>query len=530
MLTPWERYEERITSTVDTCFDSERLELVAGFIVLISTVVTFLVQMSKNADHQIIVQLVISAFITGIVLVLLWVPAYITSYIFSILLVASVVIFGFLLFVWESIDEFFSSSQTSPQPSPTKPAPLPRANTNPSQRTVPKTTRTQRPQATPPFQTNSAPKPKKIATTRKTHSDMQAIDKVAYIETLKAKGPLGCFLDTALKQGRFDEQTGMMFAGAPKVWQGGNAVVFRIINGQAEWAVKCLTDINKDRVHRIQVISDFLEQKSLPFVVLPKFVKAGFSLSSGSVPIIQMEWVSGSTLADFVRYNATDTESIRKIQRHLMHITETFHSMGVAHGDLQAENIMIDTTGHIKLVDFDGMYLPALANFPSQEQGQPNFVHPHRLQNPIYNGNIDNFPAWVIFLSLEIISHDPGLLNECGDEGLLFMMKDFADPGSSMMFNRLEAHTEAHDLAKLAALKLRFWARGNFDDVPPLTSENAAAFTKTEVFSAKGFFIDSKKKTQTSNPTVFADGKTIQIKLADWVTNSVNEELKKKQH
>ena len=60
---------------------------------------------------------------------------------------------------------------------------------------------------------------------------------------------------------------------------------------------------------------------------------------------------------------------------------------GAAHADLQHGNILLvpgRSENHlaIKLIDYDGMFVPALAGKPSGEVGHPAYQHPQRLQPP----------------------------------------------------------------------------------------------------------------------------------------------------
>ena len=50
----------------------------------------------------------------------------------------------------------------------------------------------------------------------------------------------------------------------------------------------------------------------------------------------------------------------------------------IAHGDLQHANIMVTPDGKLKLVDYDGMCVPALVGAESLEFGTPPYQHPQR--------------------------------------------------------------------------------------------------------------------------------------------------------
>ena len=77
-------------------------------------------------------------------------------------------------------------------------------------------------------------------------------------------------------------------------------------------------------------------------------------------------------------------------------------SAEVTHADLQHGNVLLvpaEVEGQgpkLRLVDYDGIYIPDLANQPSGELGHRAYQHPERLRDGIYNANVDNFSHLVI--------------------------------------------------------------------------------------------------------------------------------------
>jgi hypothetical protein len=89
--------------------------------------------------------------------------------------------------------------------------------------------------------------------------------------------------------------------------------------------------------------------------------------------------------------------------------------------------------GQTKPIDYDGMYIPALAGRPSEEMGQRNYQHPLRTAMD-FGPTLDHFSEWVIYVSLVLLSWDATLWTKLkgGDECLLFRKIDFDDPESSL--------------------------------------------------------------------------------------------------
>jgi hypothetical protein len=108
------------------------------------------------------------------------------------------------------------------------------------------------------------------------------------------------------------------------------------------------------------------------------------------------------------------------------------------HGDLQHGNVMVDQDGRLRLVDFDGVWIPQLAGqSPPTEFGHPNYQHP--LQH-VWGRWLDTFSALVIYLSLVALGKDPGLwLALYNSKNLLFAKNDFFPPFKTEAWKQLAA-------------------------------------------------------------------------------------------
>src|SRR5262249_39531148 len=94
----------------------------------------------------------------------------------------------------------------------------------------------------------------------------------------------------------------------------------------------------------------------------------------------------------------------------------------------------------ITLVDFDGMFVPALEGMSSAELGHPNYQHPYRTREH-FGSYLDNFSSWLIQISLMSLAADPDLLKWGKDrECLLFANSDLVTPYESPLFTQLREH------------------------------------------------------------------------------------------
>ncbi len=68
---------------------------------------------------------------------------------------------------------------------------------------------------------------------------------------------------------------------------------------------------------------------------------------------VAMDYVEGQTLAQWMRdHPAPDLEAVRNIVEQVAKGLQAFHRMEMLHQDLRPENIMIDTQGTVRLIDF----------------------------------------------------------------------------------------------------------------------------------------------------------------------------------
>src|SRR5439155_15880605 len=115
----------------------------------------------------------------------------------------------------------------------------------------------------------------------------------------------------------------------------------------------------------------------------------------------------------------------------------------MAHGDLQHGNVILvpgKKAGSVapRLIDYDGMFVPALAGSRANELGHPNFQHPRRRDDPFHQ-DVDRFSHLVVYVAVRCLAAGGRGLWDRYDNGdnLLFREQDFAEPGRSPLFQEL---------------------------------------------------------------------------------------------
>ena len=276
------------------------------------------------------------------------------------------------------------------------------------------------------------------------------------------QNPQLCFKGTDLETGTVSvNQRGM-----PLVYSGAFASVYPVSVGGSTFAVRCFTRELKDQQTRYNQLSEYLINVLPPSFVHFEYLEHGISLKGVWYPIVRMEWVEGESLSSFVGANVNDADTLRRAAAQWRGgPAASLRGLGIAHNDLQHGNVMVQADGRIRLVDYDGIFLPKFRGERSPELGHKNFQHPLRTAED-YDAYVDNFPSLVVYLSVLAIASDPGLWAFYNDDNLIFTRDDYAAPGKSQLFKLLKKSSD-QTVAKLTE-QLEECCKQPAKDVPDL--------------------------------------------------------------
>ena len=176
--------------------------------------------------------------------------------------------------------------------------------------------------------------------------------------------------------------------------------------------------------------------------------------SDTEFPVLLMDWVEGVTLDKYVHQHISDKYALQLITYQFCRMAAWLMSQPFAHGDLKPDNILVTEDGALVLVDYDGMYVPAMQGQKARELGSPDYRHPLRTED-CFNEHIDDFPLALIGMSLKAIALDTSLLqNNAKSDSLLFSESDFQNIGECLMMKSLCALLNDAEFSKLYALFL----------------------------------------------------------------------------
>ena len=250
-------------------------------------------------------------------------------------------------------------------------------------------------------------------------------------------------------------------AGEIVMSSGNFAVVFKMKDESSGklYAVKCFLREQEGRDIAYQQITDELEYASSTYLCsikyLPKELFVDSTVSSDTeFPVLLMDWVEGVTLDKYVHQHISDKYALQLITYQFCKMAAWLMSRPFAHGDLKPDNILVTEDGALVLVDYDGMYVPAMQGQKARELGSPDYRHPLRTED-CFNEHIDDFPLALIGMSLKAIALDTSLLqNNANSDSLLFSESDFQNIGDCLMMKSLCALLNDAEFSKLYALFL----------------------------------------------------------------------------
>jgi WD40 repeat protein len=256
------------------------------------------------------------------------------------------------------------------------------------------------------------------------------------------QSPRHCFTDPELQEG----QAVTNALGLPMPRSGNFADVYEVIcpRSKTRWAVKCFTREVPGLRERYSEISSHLRQAKLPFTVDFTYLADGIKVQGKWYPILKMQWVEGQLLNECVRNNLTRAATLDGLGQIWARMARRLREANVAHCDLQHGNVILVPgskagTLAVKLIDYDGMFVPALAKSRSGEVGHPAFQHPQRLKDGTYNLEVDRFPLLAVASAFHCLKVSGKPLWERFDNGdnLLFREADFRNPTGSVLLKEL---------------------------------------------------------------------------------------------
>ena len=232
--------------------------------------------------------------------------------------------------------------------------------------------------------------------------------------------------------------------GEPYRSSGAFAVVFKMKDEQTGkcYALKCFTEEQEGRAEAYRQIADELEFVDSSYITSVKYLDKEIFVDSSceedEFPVLLMDWIDGETMENYIAENYQDNYAMAMLCYRFCKMAAWLRSQPFAHGDIKPDNIMVRPDGSLTLVDYDGMFVPAMKGQKSPTIGTKDFSHPLRTVDD-FDETIDDFALASIALSLKAISMNSKLLDTYGaSDRLLFLENDYHNPSNSKAISALQ--------------------------------------------------------------------------------------------
>lgn len=258
-----------------------------------------------------------------------------------------------------------------------------------------------------------------------------------------------------------------------EMYTGGFSVVFPVIVGDEKWAFRCWQVTIDKAMERYKLLAAALPSYKLPYFIDFYYEEQGIVVSGTAYPTIRMKWVKGLNIKDYIGKNLNNSEKIYRLAGRFLTMVRTLHKASIAHGDLQHENIMVNSSGKLVLIDYDSLFISELKGVADEDiiGGKSDYQHPFRKKNKTASSKLDYFSEVVILLGVLGIAKDKTLwkkYNVADSDGLLFSEKDYSDLKKSRIYNDL--YRLGHPFSDLLEILSSYLEYQDINQLEPIES------------------------------------------------------------
>ncbi len=228
----------------------------------------------------------------------------------------------------------------------------------------------------------------------------------------------------------------------PSLARGTSAVVFQATVDGKQQALRCYIRNDASSRDRYSALDSYLSGHNLsPYVEGATWLDNAIRVNGSTWPVLTMTWIDGRTLNEYVDFlvNDSNTAALSMLAVKWRELILLMQGDEFAHCDLQHGNVMVDQGGGLRLVDYDGVWIPELSGKSAPtESGHPNYQRPGHRDG--WGRWFDTFSALVIYTSLVALGKNTELWPELyNSQNLIFSKSDFAAPFETSAWRLLTA-------------------------------------------------------------------------------------------
>jgi eukaryotic-like serine/threonine-protein kinase len=191
----------------------------------------------------------------------------------------------------------------------------------------------------------------------------------------------------------------------PELGQGAHSIVYR---GWVD-GVPCAVKLPRRRAPWVRwVYREALALARVQHDALPRVFEVG---EVDGLPFLAMELVEGETLAHRLLVGRMPEAELLALARPLLSALGAVHRARIVHRDVKPSNIIVDSHGRVRLVDF-GFATPLERTSPNESAGTLRYAAPEQLQSPSnVDGRSDLFALGRVLTEC-LLGHLPPSANE----------------------------------------------------------------------------------------------------------------------
>ncbi|HET9254174.1 MAG TPA: hypothetical protein VFO16_03100, partial [Pseudonocardiaceae bacterium] len=142
---------------------------------------------------------------------------------------------------------------------------------------------------------------------------------------------------------------------------GSTAVVFKAVVSGEEQALRFFTRHEVSSRERYDTLNQHFQARGIAdCVATSQWCDNAIVVKGERWPVVRMQWVEGRNLDKYIEGLVEDNnpEGIGALASAWRTLLNRMQLAEFAHGDLQHGNVLVDTDGKLRLVDFDGSWIP----------------------------------------------------------------------------------------------------------------------------------------------------------------------------
>lgn len=123
-------------------------------------------------------------------------------------------------------------------------------------------------------------------------------------------------------------------------------------------------------------------------------------VTEDGLPWLAVERVVGEDLRNHLERESFAPDEALRIGTEVMAALDALHRMGLAHGDVKPENILLEADGRVRIIDFGRAWLVHRYGNAGVYPGTPPYMHPSLFHGGTPDARTDIFATWVMVYEL----------------------------------------------------------------------------------------------------------------------------------